>query len=192
MNLSKLNLNDVKASVTFEEGKVVFKPFTIKYKDVAINVAGSHGFDQQMNYKLTFNVPPQMLGKEAEGLLAKLTPDNQKKIGNLPVVATVGGTFQKPQVSTDLQTVVKDLATQIAKNQINNLTNKGTNALQEALASKTNSTTAGEVTQAIEGMMKNKDSTLTAVKEKAKEEAKKEAKKQIGNFLKGLGKKEEE
>ena len=192
LNLSKLNLNDVKASVTFEEGKVVFKPFTIKYKDVAINVVGSHGFDQQMNYKLTFNVPPQMLGKEAEGLLAKLTPDNQKKIGNLPVVATVGGTFQKPQVSTALQTVVKNLATQIAKNQINNLTNKGTNALQDALASKTNSTTAGEVTQVIGGMMKNKDSTLTAVKEKAKEEAKKEAKKQIGNFLKGLGKKEEE
>lgn len=195
LNLSKLNLNDVKAAIDFQDGKVVFKPFTIKYKEVAIDVAGSHGFDQQMNYKLTFNVPPQMLGKEAENLLAKLTPDNQKKIGNLPVIATVGGTFQKPQVSTDVKTVVKDLATQIAKNQINNLANKGTNALQDALASKTNSSTAGEVTQAIGGLMKNKDSTLTAVKEQAKEkvkeEAKKEAKKQIGNFLKGLGKKDE-
>ena len=195
LNLSKLNLNDVKAAIDFQDGKVVFKSFTIKYKEVAIDVAGSHGFDQQMNYKLTFNVPPQMLGKEAENLLAKLTPDNQKKIGNLPVIATVGGTFQKPQVSTDVKTVVKDLATQIAKNQINNLANKGTNALQDALASKTNSSTAGEVTQAIGGLMKNKDSTLTAVKEQAKEkvkeEAKKEAKKQIGNFLKGLGKKDE-
>ena len=195
LNLSKLNLNDVKAAIDFQDGKVVFKPFTIKYKEIAIDVAGSHGFDQQMNYKLTFNVPPQMLGKEAENLLAKLTPDNQKKIGNLPVIATVGGTFQKPQVSTDVKTVVKDLATQIAKNQINNLANKGTNALQDALASKTNSSTAGEVTQAIGGLMKNKDSTLTAVKEQAKEkvkeEAKKEAKKQIGNFLKGLGKKDE-
>ena len=40
--------------------------------------------------------------------------------------------------------------------------------------------------------MKNRDSTMTKVKEKAKEEAKKEAKKQIGNFLRGLGKKEGE
>jgi asmA family protein len=39
--------------------------------------------------------------------------------------------------------------------------------------------------------MKNRDSTMTKVKEKAKEEAKKEAKKQLGNFLKGLGGKNE-
>ena len=191
LNLANLNLKDIKAAVDFEDGKVKIKPFTIKYKDVGIEVAGSHGFDQQMNYKLTFNVPPQMLGKEAEGLLAKLTPENQKKISNLPVVATVGGTFKKSQVSTDAKTVVKDLATQIAKNQINNLTAKGTDALQQALGSKTNSGTAAEVTQTIGGLMKNKDSTMTKVKEKAKEEAKKEAKKQLGNFLKGLGGKNE-
>ena len=191
LNLANLNLKDIKAAVDFEDGKVKIKPFTIKYKDVGIEVAGSHGFDQQMNYKLTFNVPPQMLGKEAEGLLAKLTSENQKKISNLPVVATVGGTFKKPQVSTDAKTVVKDLATQIAKNQINNLTAKGTDALQQALGSKTNSGTAAEVTQTIGGLMKNKDSTMTKVKEKAKEEAKKEAKKQLGNFLKGLGGKNE-
>ena len=191
LNLANLSLKDVKAAVDFEDGKVKIKPFTIKYKDVGIEVAGSHGFDQQMNYKLTFNVPPQMLGKEAEGLLSKLTPENQKKINNLPVVATVGGTFKKPQVSTDAKTVVKDLATQIAKNQINNLTAKGTDALQQALGSKTNSGTAAEVTQTIGGLMKNKDSTMTKVKEKAKEEAKKEAKKQLGNFLKGLGNKNE-
>ena len=191
LNLNNLNLKDVKAAVDFEDGKVKIKPFTIKYKDVAIEVAGSHGFDQQMNYKLTFNVPPQMLGKEAEGLLSKLTPENQKKITNLPVVATVGGTFKKPQVSTDAKTVVKDLATQIAKNQINNLTARGTDALQQALGNKTSSGTAGEITKAVGGLMKNRDSTMTKVKEKAKEEAKKEAKKQLGNFLKGLGGKNE-
>lgn len=191
LNLANLNLKDIKAAVDFEDGKVKIKPFTIKYKDVGIEVAGSHGFDQQMNYKLTFNVPPQMLGKEAEGLLAKLTPENQKKISNLPVVATVGGTFKKPQVSTDAKTVVKDLATQIAKNQINNLTAKGTDALQQALGNKTSSGTAGEITKTVGGLMKNRDSTMTKVKEKAKEEAKKEAKKQLGNFLKGLGGKNE-
>ena len=191
LNLNNLNLKDVKAAVDFEDGKVKIKPFTIKYKDVAIEVAGSHGFDQQMNYKLTFNVPPQMLGKEAEGLLSKLTPENQKKITNLPVVATVGGTFKKPQVSTDAKTVVKDLATQIAKNQINNLAAKGTDALQQALGNKTSSGTAGEITKTVGGLMKNRDSTMTKVKEKAKEEAKKEAKKQLGNFLKGLGGKNE-
>ena len=192
LNLANLNLKDVKAAVDFEDGKVKIKPFTLKYKDVAIEIAGSHGFDQQMNYKLTFNVPPQMLGKEAEGLLAKLTPENQKKISNLPVVATVGGTFKQPQVSTDAKSVVKDLATQIAKNQINNLAAKGSDALQQALGGKTSSGTTAEITKTVGGLMKNRDSTVTKVKEKAKEEVKKEAKKQLGNFLKGLGKKDGE
>lgn len=191
LNLANFNLNNVKAGLDFEDGKVKIKPFTIKYKDVAVEVAGMHGFDQVMNYNLTFNVPPQMLGKEAENLLAKLTPENQKKITNLPVVATVGGTFNKPEVKTDIKTVVKDLATQIAKNQINNLANKGTDALKDAIASKTNSGTAADVMNVVDGLKKNKDSTITKVKEdlkeKAKEEAKKEAKKQLGNFLKGLG-----
>jgi asmA family protein len=195
LNLSKLSLNDLKAAVEFDNGKVKIKPFSIKMKDINIDVAGTHGFDQQMDYKLIFNVPPQMLGKEAESLLSKLTPESQKKINNLPVVATVGGNFKKPEVSTDIKAVVKNLATQIAKNQINNLASKGTNALHDALASKTNSGTASEITNAIGGLMKNRDSTLTKVKEevkeKAKEEVKKEAKKQLGNFLKGLGKKEE-
>ena len=85
----------MKAAVDFEDGKVKIKPFTIKYKDVAIEVAGSHGFDQQMNYKLTFNVPPQMLGKEAEGLLAKLTPENQKKNKQLACGSNRRWNFQK-------------------------------------------------------------------------------------------------
>ena len=67
-------------------------------------------------------------------------------------------------------------------------------AIQQHTA--TTNQTAAEVTNAIGGLMKNKDSTLTKVKndvkERAKEEAKKEAKKQLGNFLKGLGGNKEE
>ena len=187
LNLSNLSLKDLKASVRFENGKVNFKPFTLKYKDVSIDVNGSHGFDQAMDYKLTFNVPPQMLGNDASSLLSRLTPENQKKIDNIPVVATVGGTFKTPKVSTDIKQAVTGLASQIASNQINNLKEKGTDALKGIISSKTDSTTAGKTTQIVDELMKNKDSALTKAKEQVKEEAKKEAKKQIGNFLKGLG-----
>ena len=187
LNLSNLSLKDLKASVRFENGKVNFKPFTLKYKDVSIDVNGSHGFDQAMDYKLTFNVPPQMLGNDASSLLSRLTPENQKKIDNIPVVATVGGTFKTPKVSTDIKQAVTGLASQIASNQINNLKEKGTDALKGIISSKTDSMTAGKTTQIVDDLMKNKDSALTKAKEQVKEEAKKEAKKQIGNFLKGLG-----
>ncbi|MDO4230031.1 MAG: AsmA-like C-terminal region-containing protein, partial [Capnocytophaga sp.] len=161
LNLSNLNLKDLKASVNFEDGKVKIKPFTLNYKDVAINVDGSHGFDQLMDYKLTFNVPPQMLGNEANSLLTKLTPENQKKIENIPVIATVGGTFKSPKVSTDMKQAITNLATQVATNQINNLKDKGTDALKNLVSSKTDSTTAGKATKVVDGLMKNKDSTIT-------------------------------
>ncbi|GIM50185.1 DUF3971 domain-containing protein [Capnocytophaga stomatis] len=195
LNLSNLNLNDLKASLQFENGRVKFKPFTLKYKDVAINVDGSHGFDQTMNYQLTFNVPPQMLGNEANSLLSKLTPKNQKKISNIPVIASVEGTFKSPKVSTDMKQAVTNLVSQIAEGQINNLKDKGTDALKSLISSKTDSTTAGKAGKMVDGLINNKDSVITKakeeVKEKAKEEVKKEAKKQIDNFLRGLGGKKE-
>ncbi|MDO4781612.1 MAG: AsmA-like C-terminal region-containing protein [Capnocytophaga felis] len=191
LNLSNLNLNDLKASLQFENGRVKFKPFTLKYKDVSINVDGSHGFDQTMNYQLTFNVPPQMLGNEANSLLSKLTPENQKKISNIPVIASVEGTFKSPKVSTDMKQAVTNLVSQIAEGQINNLKNKGTDAIKSLISSKTDSTTAGKAGKMVDGLINNKDSVINKtkeeVKEKAKEEVKKEAKKQINNFLKGLG-----
>jgi hypothetical protein len=36
IDVSKLNLNDLKAAVTFKDGKVNVKPFTIKYKDIQV------------------------------------------------------------------------------------------------------------------------------------------------------------
>jgi hypothetical protein len=50
-------LNDVKAAITFKDGKVNVKPFDIKYKDIKATIGGTHGFDQSMNYNLKFDVP---------------------------------------------------------------------------------------------------------------------------------------
>jgi len=46
LDLEKLNLNDLKTRLTIENGFVNVKPFTVNYKDIAIEVAGSHGFDK--------------------------------------------------------------------------------------------------------------------------------------------------
>ena len=39
-------MNDIKAALTFDNGKVNVKPFDIKYQDIKITVGGTHGFDQ--------------------------------------------------------------------------------------------------------------------------------------------------
>ncbi|HQW69056.1 MAG TPA: AsmA-like C-terminal region-containing protein, partial [Flavobacterium sp.] len=84
VDLKKLNLNDLKTAVTFKDGKVNVKPFDIKYQDIKVNVGGTHGFDQNMNYNLKLDVPAKYLGTEANNLIAKLSPADAQKVESIP------------------------------------------------------------------------------------------------------------
>ena len=125
----KLNLNDLKANLTFKDGKVNVKPFDIKYQDIKINVGGQHGFDQSMNYNIKFDVPAKYLGTDANKLIAKLSPAEAAKLQNIPVTAILSGNFKSPKVSTDIQQAVTKLATELVKSQKDKLINQGTSAL---------------------------------------------------------------
>ena len=48
IDMSKVNLNDVKATLSFKDGKVNVKPFDIKYQDITVNVGGTHGFESSV------------------------------------------------------------------------------------------------------------------------------------------------
>ena len=173
---SKLNLNDVKASLSFKDGKVTVKPFDIKYQDINVTIAGSHGFDQSMNYNVKFDVPAKYLGSEATSLLAKLTPADQKKIDNIPVNAVLGGNFKQPKITTDMQQASKNLANQVLKMQKDKYIDKGTSALTNLLGGNKANTT-------------KTDTTKTTPKEDLKNTVKDKA----SDALKGLfGKKKKE
>lgn len=133
VDLKKLNLNDVKAALTFKDGKVTVKPFDLKYQDIKVTVGGTHGFDQTMNYTLNMDVPAKYLGTEANALLAKLSPADAKKIDNIPVTASIGGNFKNPKVSTDMKQATSSLMTTLVNQQKENLKNKGKDALNSIL-----------------------------------------------------------
>ena len=174
---SKLNLNDVKASLSFKDGKVTVKPFDIKYQDINVNIAGSHGFDQSMNYNVKFDVPAKYLGSEATSLLAKLTPSDQKKIDNIPVNAVLGGNFKQPKITTDMQQASKNLANQVLKMQKEKYIDKGTSALNNLLG----------------GNKANATKTDTTKTTTPKEDLKNTVKDKASDALKGLfGKKKKE
>ncbi|MNS77584.1 putative assembly protein [compost metagenome] len=141
IDLQKLNLNDLKANLTFKDGKVNVKPFDIKYQDIKINVGGQHGFDQSMNYNLKFDVPAKYLGTEANKLIAKLSPAEANKLENIPVTAILTGNFKNPKVSTDIEQAVTKLATQLVKTQKDKLVTQGTNALGNLLGGTKKDTT---------------------------------------------------
>lgn len=151
IDMSKVNLNDVKAALSFKDGKVNVKPFNIKYQDITVNVGGTHGFDQSMNYNLKFDVPAKYLGTEVNNLLTKLTPADQNKIQNVPVNAVLGGNFKQPKITTDMKQATTNLATQLVKMQKDKYINQGTTALGNLLgATKGNNsgtTTATDTTK---------------------------------------------
>ena len=133
IDLKKLNLNDVKAKLSFKDGKVNVNPFDIKYQDIKVTVGGTHGFDQTMNYNLKLDVPAKYLGAEANKLIAKLSPSDANKLENIPVNAVLTGTFKSPKVTTDMKSAVSNLTTQLVKQQKEKLVNQGTNALKDLL-----------------------------------------------------------
>jgi len=141
IDMSKINLNDLKAAITFKDGKVNVKPFDIKYKDIKATIGGSHGFDQNMNYNLKFDVPAKYLGAEANALIAKLSPADAAKLENIPINALMTGSFSSPKITTDTKTAVTNLTNQLVKQQKEKLVKQGTSALTDLITKNTKKST---------------------------------------------------
>ena len=171
IDMNKVNLNDIKAALTFDNGKVNVKPFDIKYQDIKITVGGTHGFDQTMNYNLKLDLPAKYLGNEANAFIAKMSPADAAKLQNIPINAMITGNFSNPKITTDMKTAVSSLATQVANQQKEKLTQKGTAALTDLINKNT----------------KAKDTTQAAKTEK--EQKTQEVTKKASDLLNGLFKK---
>jgi len=157
VDLKKLNLNDLKAALTFKDGKVNVKPFDIKYQDIKATIGGSHGFDQLMNYNVKLDVPAKYLGTEVNTLIGKLTPADAKKFETIPINAILTGNFKNPNITTDVKQATTTLVTNLVKQQKDKLIQQGTSALGNIIKNNT----------------KPKDTTKTAApKEDVKTQAK--------------------
>ncbi len=190
INLDKLNLNDVKAALTFKDGKVNIKPFDIKYQDIKVNIGGSHGFDQNMNYDLKFDIPTKYLGTEVNNLIAKLTPADSKKLESIPVNGIMNGSFAAPKFTTDLKMATTNLVTQLVKYQKDKLIGQGTSALSGLINKKTGDSTKVVIPTTKEEVKEQVNTKIEEVKEKAKEDVKNKAKDALNGLLGGKKKKE--
>jgi len=124
INLEKLNLRELKTKLSFKDGLVSVKPFTINYEDIEIKVDGNHTFDKKMNYKATLQVPAKYLGKDINTLIARIDDSSLNSL-KIPVTAAIGGMYNSPQVTTDLTSGIKDLTSQLVEIEKQKLINKG-------------------------------------------------------------------
>nr|WP_294933971.1 AsmA-like C-terminal region-containing protein [uncultured Flavobacterium sp.] len=180
IDINKLNLNDLRASLTFKNGMVNLKPMNLQYQDIKMTIGGSHGFDQSMSYNLKFDVPAKYLGPEVGKLIAKLTPAEAAKLDNVPVNGIVTGNFKNPKVAIDLKQAVSNVTTQLIKYQKDKLMNQGASALGTLFGGPKGGNTTGTTP---------KDSTKV-VQPKVKEDVKNAASQAIKDLF-GKKKKEE-
>lgn len=148
LNASEEKPKDVKAALSFDNGKVNVKPFSFQVEDIDVEVAGSHGFDKSMAYNLTFEVPAKYLGKDVSNVLAQLDDPEAESMA-VPVTATIGGSYTNPSISTDLGSTASALTKKLVERQKQKLIGQGTDKLKDALGD-------------ILGGSKAKDSTTTA------------------------------
>jgi hypothetical protein len=112
--LKSVSIKDIKNYIEFANGKVLVKPFTIKVKDIEMQIGGMHGFDQSIDYIVQMKVPRKYLGNEGNNLLNNLAMQAGNKgipvklgdVVNLNI--KMGGTLLNPSIKTDLKEAAGD------------------------------------------------------------------------------------
>ena len=171
VDLTKLNLNDLKAALTFKDGKVNVKPFDIKYQDIKATVGGTHGFDQLMNYKVKLDVPAKYLGTDINNLIGKLTPADAKKFETIPINALLTGNFKNPNVTTDVKQATTTLVNNLVKQQKDKLVSGGRDALNSVISNATKPKTDTTKTDIKTDVKTKANDLLNGLLKKKKKEA---------------------
>jgi len=100
--------DEVEASFTVKDGRIMFQPFDMAFESSKIKMSGSHGIDMTLDYILDMDIAKSDLGQGANDLMngmallaagagIKIPPSDYVK-----VKAHITGTFDKPKVATDL------------------------------------------------------------------------------------------
>lgn len=136
INLKDIDLDKLKTRLTFNDGMVQIEPFNFDVKGVNVEVSGGHGFDMNMNYNLSLDVPAKMLGSQVGNALSKLSGD---ELQNMMVALPIGlkGTFQNPQININMEQAVSNLTQKIVAKQKDNLRERGQDAIRDIINKQT-------------------------------------------------------
>lgn len=111
----QVGFKNAKINYKVEHGRIFTEPFDMKFGGQAINLSGSTGIDQTIDYAGKINISRKDLGAvsgAADDLLGQLNKQagsNIKLSETIPVQLNIGGTFTNPKVGTNMGDMVKSL-----------------------------------------------------------------------------------
>ena len=117
--LKEVVVKDVKTYFSFKNGRVIVNPFKVKAKDINIEMGGSHGFDQTLDYAINLKIPRSLAGAQANALVNNLVSQvNSKGVAIklsdvISVNVKMGGTITNPVLKTDLNDAMSNTASNL-------------------------------------------------------------------------------
>lgn len=98
-SLKETKVKNLSIDFTITDGRVVTEPFDLKLGDYTMNLSGSTGLDQTIDYRGRITLPASI--------------GNAIKLGTVDM--TIGGTFTSPKVGIDMENLAKNIAEQALK-----------------------------------------------------------------------------
>lgn len=195
--LKDISLKDIKSYFSFENGRVKINPFNVKLSNMNMAIAGSHGFDQSLDYTMQLALPRSIMGTQANSLINNLVKQARNK--GIPVNVSdsvhlqvlFGGNMLKPTYKTDLQETasragaeLKDQAATLVKNKVDTVKNTVKDSLAQVKQNVTNS-----LKDQLAKKLSGQKDTTTATQDKPAQSTGKQAEQTLKNTVNGLFKK---
>ena len=97
-SMKDIQVKDLNIGFEIKDGRVNTQPFDLKLGDYTMNLSGSTGLDQTIDYTGRITLPSGGIGS---------------KLGTVDM--TIGGTFTSPKVGIDMESLAKNAAEQALK-----------------------------------------------------------------------------
>jgi hypothetical protein len=101
-------METIRTAFQIKDGRLAVQPFNVKLGGLTMNVAGSNGIDQSLDYNLGLKVPRSMLGGGANEAIAGLVSKagqagiDLSSAPEIPLGIQLGGTVTNPTVKADV------------------------------------------------------------------------------------------
>ena len=119
--LKDIPMTNVKADFSFRAGKVAVSPFLVQSGNMELEIGGSHGFDQSIDYGISLKVPRSQLGNKGSNFVKHVV--EQAAVKGIPVKlkdavsmnVQICGAINSPDVKEDMDAMVDHAATDLKK-----------------------------------------------------------------------------
>ena len=139
--LKSMDVSNLLLNYKLENGRVVVDPFDTKMNGINVNIGGSTGMDQTIDYKWKLDIPKAMFGGAANSALTGLLNQANAAAGTsvtagdkIKVTALFGGTVMKPTVKTSLKEDTKSAVATVTTAIVNAGIDKALEEAQKILA----------------------------------------------------------